>query len=122
MNKLNRFHSFVFLARNACPSVARNGYALSTSYRSFSQTNVEGVMSNVDVMQLKIQNLEAKLKERDTGSKSGSGAPLTHQRYAGRKRFYKQVGVEAVGDGVNVSSFPLLYFCCVSLLDSIESH
>lgn len=105
MNKLNRFHSIVSLVKNACPSVVRNSYALSAiyprSYRSFSQANTEALVSNTDAMQLKIQNLEAKLKERDTGSKSASAAPLTHQRYAGRKRFYKHVGVEAVGDGVH---------------------
>ncbi len=130
MNKLNRFHSIVSLVKNACPSVARNSYALSAiyprSYRSFSQANTEALVSNTDAMQLKIQNLEAKLKERDTGSKSASAAPLTHQRYAGRKRFYKHVGVEAVGDGVHVSSFPhQLYFCWANILfvfDSFESH
>ncbi len=54
-------------------------------------------------MQKRIENLEKKILEKEAASKvenrSSSPAPQTHQRYAGRKRFYKQVGVDQAPTG-----------------------
>jgi chaperone required for assembly of F1-ATPase len=43
-------------------------------------------------------------KKVDTNSSVRSNVPMTHQRYAGRKRFYKTVSVKEVEPGA-VSSF-----------------